>query len=77
VTAFGASLGLTNSDINGNFEHNIFTAAGGMNIVDIDPAGNILSLATRSQITSGGVCPSRPRFSWSSVASLSWPWPDS
>jgi hypothetical protein len=34
LTAAGLSLGLTNSDINGNFSHNIFTATGGMNIVD-------------------------------------------
>ena len=57
VTAFGASLGLTNADVNGNFEHNIFTATGGMSPVDIDPQGNILSLATRSQIDPGGVVP--------------------
>jgi len=55
VTAFGASLGLTNSDVNGNASHNIFTGTGGMNVVDFDSAGHILSLATRSQITSGGV----------------------
>lgn len=57
VTAFGASLGLANSDVNGNASHNIFTGTGGMNVVDNDAAGNILSLATRSQITSGGVVP--------------------
>jgi hypothetical protein len=55
VTAFGTSLGLSNSDVNGNFSHNIFTSTGGMNVVDRDAAGNILSLAVRSQITSGGV----------------------
>jgi hypothetical protein len=57
VTAFGLSLGLTNGDVNGNASHNIFTGTGGMNVVDIDSAGNILSLATRSQITGGGVVP--------------------
>lgn len=55
VTAFGASLGLTNSDVNGNASHNIFTGTGGMNVVDIDSAGHILSLATRARITEGGV----------------------
>jgi len=55
VTAFGASLGLTNADVNGNASHNIFTATGGMNIVDLDSAGHILSLATRSLIDTGGV----------------------
>lgn len=57
VTAFGASLGLTNSDVNGNASHNIFTATGGMSVVDYDAAGHILSLATRSRITEGGVVP--------------------
>jgi len=57
VTPFGASLGLTNADINGNFSHNVFTSTGGMNVVDIDAGGEILSLATRSQVTSGGVVP--------------------
>jgi hypothetical protein len=55
VTPFGQSLGLVNADVNGNFSHNIFTSTGGMNVVDVDARGNILSLAVRSQITSGGV----------------------
>lgn len=57
VTAFGSTLGLVNSDVNGNASHNIFTSAGGMNVVDVDSQGNFLSLATRSQINSGGVVP--------------------
>lgn len=60
LTPFGLSLGLLDSDINGNASHNIFTGTGGMSVVDNDPAGNILSLATRSQITSGGVVGSVP-----------------
>jgi hypothetical protein len=55
VTAFGASLGLTNANVNGNASHNIFTATGGMDIVDLDSAGRILSLATRALIDDGGV----------------------
>jgi hypothetical protein len=55
VTPFGQGLGLVNADVNGNFSHNIFTSTGGMNVVDVDARGNILSLAVRSQITSGGV----------------------
>lgn len=55
LTAFGLSLGLTTADINGNFSHNVFTATGGMNTVDVDAGGEILSLATRQTITSGGV----------------------
>jgi PEP-CTERM motif-containing protein len=57
LTPFGLSLGLTNSDINGNFSHNVFTSTGGMNVVDIDAAGEILSLATRSPVTPIGVVP--------------------
>lgn len=57
VTSFGAGLGLTNADVNSNFSHNVFTATGGMNVVDIDAGGEILSLATRSQVTSTGVAP--------------------
>lgn len=57
VTAFGAGLGLTNSDVNGNFSHNIFTATFGLNIVDVDQFGNTLSLAGRGEIGPGGVVP--------------------
>jgi hypothetical protein len=57
VTPFGAAMGLTVADINGNASHNIFTATGGMNIVDMDANGHILTLATRSQVTAGGVTP--------------------
>lgn len=35
VTSFGVELGLVNSDINGNFSHNFFTATGGMEPVDL------------------------------------------
>jgi hypothetical protein len=57
VTAFGQTLGLTNSDVNGNASHTIFTSTGGLGVVDYDSAGRILSLATRSQITEVGVVP--------------------
>jgi len=50
VTPFGASLGLTNDDVNGNASHNIFVATSGLNIVDVDSSGNILSLAARGVI---------------------------
>jgi hypothetical protein len=55
LTAFGSSVGLTSSDINGNFSHNIFTSTGGLNIVDQDASGDILSLAGRGKVTGGGV----------------------
>lgn len=48
VTPFGASLGLTNSDINGNFSHTIFNGTFGLNVVDRDASGNIVSLAGRN-----------------------------
>ncbi len=49
VTAFGASLGLTSGDVNGNASHNIFPSAPvGFDVVDIDASGNIMSVAGRS-----------------------------
>lgn len=57
VTAFGATLGLTNADVNGNFSHNVFTSTGGLNVVDFDSSNEILSLAGRGQVTTGGVTP--------------------
>ncbi len=57
VTPFGASLGLTNTDVNGNASHNIFPANGtcGLNIVDVDASGEIMSLAARGTVTGGGI----------------------
>jgi hypothetical protein len=57
VTALGTSLGLVNSDVNGNFSHNYFSSTGGMTPVDLfngDPS-KPLSLASRSVITVIGV----------------------
>lgn len=42
---FGASLGLTNGDVNGNFSHNIFLSAATLNVVDVDAQGNFLTIA--------------------------------
>ena len=50
LTPFGLSLGLMESDVNGNFSHNIFADDFGLNIVDTDRSGNILSLAGRGMI---------------------------
>jgi hypothetical protein len=57
VTAFGASLGLVNADVNGNFSHNYFAATGGMTPVDLfnGDASKPLTLAYRGTITRGGV----------------------
>jgi len=57
LTALGTSIGLTNSDINGNFSHNVFTSTGGLGIVDTDPANEILSLAARGEVTPAGIVP--------------------
>jgi hypothetical protein len=55
LTDFGRSLGLTKSDINGNFSHTVFPNVGGMNVVDFDRNGDILSAAFRGQIDTSGV----------------------
>ena len=55
VTPFGASLGLTAADVDGNASHNIFTSTAGLNVVDFDSSGAILSLAGRGMVTGGGV----------------------
>lgn len=59
VTAFGASLGLVNSDVNGNFSHNYFSSTGGMNVVDLfnGDTSRPLTLAYRGIITPSGVIP--------------------
>ncbi len=57
LTPFGASLGLTSSDINGNFSHNMFLNNSGLNVVDVDSAGRIISLAGRGRVTDMGVVP--------------------
>lgn len=55
MTGFGASIGLSNADVNGNASHNVFTDTCGMNIVDQDPSNAILSLAAHGKVTQGGV----------------------
>lgn len=55
VTGFGAGIGLSNADVNGNASHNVFTDTCGMNIVDQDPSNAILSLAAHGKVTQGGV----------------------
>lgn len=57
LTPFGASLGLTVADINGNASHNIFVTASGLNVVDFDRDGNILTLAGRGRFGPGGLAP--------------------
>lgn len=49
LTPAGLSLGLTGADINGNAYHNVFNSTGGMEIVDLNASGQILSLMTRGK----------------------------
>ena len=55
LTAFGAGLGLVVGDVNGNASHNIFNDTFGLQVVDFDSQGNILTIAGRGQVTGGGV----------------------
>lgn len=57
VTAFGGSLGLANSDVNGNFSHNFFSTTGGMTPVDLYNGDQSmpLSLAFRGSVSVNGV----------------------
>jgi hypothetical protein len=57
LTPAGTALGLVTNDINGNFSHNIFTATGGMTVVDRTATGAILSLDFQGQLGVGGVVP--------------------
>lgn len=51
VTPFGQSLGLTNSDVNGNASHNVFDSVpAGLQTVDIDGQERIISVAGRAQL---------------------------
>lgn len=56
VTPFGASLGLTNGDVN-DPTHNSFGQIGGLNVVDTDAAGVPTTLAGNVRIDNGGFTP--------------------
>lgn len=56
VTTFGASLGLTNADVN-DPTHNSFGLVGGLNVVDTDAAGNATTLAGNVRVGDGGFTP--------------------
>ena len=55
LTDFGATLGLSVSDVNGNASHVVFDGMFGLNVVDRDSQSRILSLAGRGEVTRGGV----------------------
>jgi hypothetical protein len=56
VTPFGASLGLSNADVN-DPTHNSFAAPNGLKIVDTDSQGQPTTLAGNVQIGGGGFIP--------------------
>jgi hypothetical protein len=56
VTAFGASLGLTNADVN-DPTHNSFGLVGGLNVVDTDAFGTATTLAGNVTVGGGGFTP--------------------
>jgi hypothetical protein len=55
LSAFGASLGLTDGDVNGNFFHHVFTDSFGLEVVDRDAEQKIVSLAGRRLIEATGL----------------------
>jgi hypothetical protein len=57
VTPFGASLGLTDVDVNGNASHNIFNSFAPLSIVDLDASGHILTVAGRLDVIPPGPVP--------------------
>ena len=69
LTPFGAGLGLADSDVNGNFSHNVFVTDFGMEVVDRDPSGDILSLAARGTVGAGGVTTTLPTTTTTSTTS--------
>ena len=56
VTAFGATLGLVNGDMNSP-THNSFGFVGGLDIVDTDSSGNATTLAGNVNISGGVIIP--------------------
>jgi hypothetical protein len=56
VTPYGASLGLTNADLN-DPTHNSFGLVGGLNVVDVDARGNATTLAGNVFIDDGVITP--------------------
>lgn len=55
VTPYGASLGLTNADVDDCCTHNSFGAIGGLNVVDFDQTGIATTLAGNVFIGPGGL----------------------
>lgn len=68
VTPFGQTLGLVDSDVNGNVSHNIFTSLGGLNVVDEDVNGNAISAAYYGKIGNSGTQPTPEPASMAVIA---------
>jgi hypothetical protein len=49
LTTFGSSLGLTDDDVNGNYSHYFFLGDFGLDVVDMDASGRIITLAGRRE----------------------------
>jgi hypothetical protein len=49
ITPAGTALGITLGDVNGNYSHSYFTSTAGMDIIDTDSSGRVVSLASRSR----------------------------
>jgi hypothetical protein len=79
VTLFGASLGLTNGDVN-DPTHNSFGAIGGLTPVDLDQGSQATTLAGIVQISDGGFVPAIPEpaslllFGSGLAGLLAWRW---
>ncbi|WP_293901244.1 PEPxxWA-CTERM sorting domain-containing protein [Phenylobacterium sp.] len=54
VTPYGASLGLTNADVDDCCTHNSFSETGGLNVVDTDQNGIATTLAGVVKVGGGG-----------------------
>ena len=50
ITPQGTAIGLNQSDLNGNFSHNFFPGTCGMDVLDTDAQGRIMSLATAGSV---------------------------
>jgi hypothetical protein len=55
VTPAGKAIGLVDSDVNSNASHCIFTSTAGLDVIDMDAKGRILTLATHRTISDVGV----------------------
>lgn len=69
VTAFGAGLGLTNTDVSDCCTHNSFGAIGGLSIVDFDTLGVATTLAGNVHIGGGGFTGTPEPATWAMLVS--------